>query len=82
MRLQADRLTCLARIFPKVSRANARLHIISSALSAIPMRRMQWWIRPGPSRPWAISNPRPSPEIDKEEGGTDYTLFGGDQEIQ
>ena len=25
------------------------------------MVRMQWWMRPGPSRPCAISNPRPSP---------------------
>ena len=27
------------------------------------MARMQWWMRPGPSRPWAISKPRPSPRI-------------------
>ena len=25
------------------------------------MARMQWWRRPGPNRPCAISNPRPSP---------------------
>ena len=24
---------------------------------------MQWWMRPGPSRPWAIANPSPGPEI-------------------
>lgn len=35
--------------------------ISCSALSALPMRRMQWWIRPGPRRPCAISKPRPSP---------------------
>ena len=28
---------------------------------AAPMLRMQWWMRPGPRRPWAISKPRPSP---------------------
>ena len=29
------------------------LSIISSrALSACPIKRMQWWIRPGPKRPW------------------------------
>ena len=33
----------------------------SSDLSAMPMILMQWWILPGPKRPWAISNPRPSP---------------------
>jgi long-chain acyl-CoA synthetase len=29
--------------------------------SATPIARMQWWMRPGPRRPWAISKPRPSP---------------------
>ena len=33
----------------------------SSARCAQPIRRMQWWMRPGPSRPCAISKPRPSP---------------------
>ena len=28
------------------------------------MARMQWWIRPGPSRPCAISKPRPGPGDD------------------
>ena len=29
------------------------LSIMSSrALSALPIRRIQWWIRPGPKRPW------------------------------
>ena len=37
------------------------LTIKSSALSAEPIILMQWWTRPGPSRPWAISKPRPSP---------------------
>ena len=30
-------------------------------LSADPTSLMQWWIRPGPKRPWAISNPTSSP---------------------
>ena len=34
---------------------------MSSALSVDPIVLMQWWIRPGPRRPCAISNPRPSP---------------------
>ena len=33
----------------------------ASARSAMPMARMQWWIRPGPSRAWAIMKPSPSP---------------------
>ena len=32
---------------PKATRLLARLHISSSARSAGPMRRMQWWMRPG-----------------------------------
>ena len=48
---------------PKVSRDAARWHISSSARSAAPIVRMQWWIRPGPSRAWAIMNPSPSPAI-------------------
>ena len=39
----------------------ARLHSISSARSATPIVRMQWWMRPGPSRAWAIMKPSPSP---------------------
>ena len=31
------------------------------AVSARLINLIQWWIRPGPKRPWAISNPRPSP---------------------
>lgn len=31
------------------------------ALSECPISRMQWWILPGPSLPWAISKPRPGP---------------------
>src|SRR2546428_184071 len=46
---------------PKATRFIARLHISSSARSATPIWRMQWWMRPGPRRPCAISKPRPSP---------------------
>ncbi len=38
----------------------ARRHISSSARSAMPISRMQWWIRPGPSRACAIAKPPPS----------------------
>ncbi len=30
------------------------------ARSAIPISRMQWWMRPGPSRACAMANPPPS----------------------
>ena len=26
----------------------------------MPIARMQWWMRPGPSRAWAIAKPEPS----------------------
>ena len=32
---------------------------MSSARSAMPMARMQWWMRPGPRRAWAIMKPSP-----------------------
>lgn len=54
-------LTWWYSFFPKVSLSAARWHMISKAVSAAPMDLMQWWIRPGPSRPCAISNPLPSP---------------------
>ena len=52
---------CSATVRPKATRDDARLHMSSSERSARPMRRMQWWMRPGPRRPCAISKPRPSP---------------------
>ena len=52
---------CSASGLPNAMRACRRSTIISSARSAAPMERMQWWMRPGPRRPWAISKPRPSP---------------------
>ncbi len=44
---------------PKASRELARSHIISIARSAVPIARMQWWMRPGPRRSWAITKPAP-----------------------
>ena len=41
---------------------------LPSATSAAPMVRMQWWMRPGPSLPCAISKPRPSPSRRLEAG--------------
>ena len=46
---------------PKAVRDWRRRHIRPSASSAAPMVRIQWWIRPGPRRPCAISKPLPSP---------------------
>ena len=42
---------------PNASRSFARRHIISIARSQVPIARMQWWMRPGPSRSWAITKP-------------------------
>ncbi len=49
--------------WPNVTRETALRHIASSARSAAPIERMQWWMRPGPSRAWAIMKPSPSPAI-------------------
>jgi hypothetical protein len=51
---------CSASGLPNGVRSHARSHISSSAFSARPTARMQWWIRPGPSRACAIANPPPS----------------------
>lgn len=51
---------CWASGLPNASRETARRHISSMARSAIPISRMQWWIRPGPSRAWAMAKPPPS----------------------
>ena len=32
-------------------------HIISIARSQLPIARMQWWMRPGPRRSWAMTKP-------------------------
>ncbi len=46
-----------ASVPPNASRVLARSHIISIARSQVPIARMQWWMRPGPSRSWAITKP-------------------------
>ena len=46
--------------WPKATRDTARSHISFRARSAAPIARMQWWMRPGPSRAWAIMKPSPS----------------------
>ena len=51
---------CSASGLPNATRSVTRRHIRSSARSATPMQRMQWWMRPGPSRAWAMANPEPS----------------------
>jgi hypothetical protein len=45
---------------PKVDREAVRRQSISSARSAIPIARIAWWMRPGPSRSCASRNPSPS----------------------
>ena len=47
---------------PNATRDCSRRAIASSASSAAPIVRMQWWMRPGPSRPCAISKPAPFAE--------------------
>ena len=54
---------CSASGLPKATRAEARSHISVMARSASPIDRMQWWMRPGPRRAWAIAKPSPSPAI-------------------
>src|SRR4028118_454195 len=53
---------CSASGLPNPSRLLTPPHISSSALSATPIWRMQWWMRPGPTRPAATrqtGRPRP-----------------------
>ena len=45
---------------PNVDREAVRRHSSSSARSAIPIARMAWWMRPGPSRSCASRKPSPS----------------------
>ena len=44
-----------------VTAPEARSQSMSNARCATPSQRMQWWIRPGYNRCWAIRNPSPSP---------------------
>ena len=41
------------------SRRAARSHMRSKARWQMPIHRMQWWMRPGPSRAWAMAKPAP-----------------------
>jgi hypothetical protein len=43
-----------------ICRAAARAHMSSKARSQMPIQRMQWWMRPGPSRSCAMRKPAPS----------------------
>ena len=55
--IQSRTTPCSASGLPKATRPSARSHISSMARSATPIARMQWWIRPGPSRAWAMAKP-------------------------
>ena len=59
---------CCEQRRPKATRLSTRAHISSIARSATPIARMQWWIRPGPSRAWAIAKPSPSSPIRLDAG--------------
>ena len=57
----ASRTTpCSESGLPNAIRFCTRSTISASARSAAPIARMQWWMRPGPNRAWAIANPLPS----------------------
>ncbi len=45
---------------PNAWRSRTRTVMSSSARSAAPMQRMQWWMRPGPRRACAMAKPPPS----------------------
>ena len=47
----ADHALLGERLAERDARSDARWHISSSARSARPIRRMQWWMRPGPEPP-------------------------------
>ena len=66
--IQSRTTPWLASGRPKATRDAARRHISSIAASATPIARMQWWMRPGPKRAWAIANPAPSSPIRLETG--------------
>ena len=72
--IQSCTLARSANGWPKVTREAARAHISSSARSAAPIVRMQWWMRPGPRRAWAIKKPWPSSLSDQFEAGTRTSL--------
>ena len=55
--------------------------MICKARSARPIVLIQWWILPGPSRPWAISNPLPSPVRKKGEQPLSFVIYTDPEEI-
>ncbi len=63
MRLVGDPLLDHALLGKRTAEGDARsdppAHR-SRARSAAPIVRMQWWMRPGPRRAWAMANPPPS----------------------
>ena len=65
---RCSQIECSISFLPNATRDCSRFTIAFSASSAAPIVRMQWWIRPGPSRPCAISKPRPSPSSMVEAG--------------
>ncbi len=69
---------CSATGLPKATLSSARRHIISRQRSASPTRRMQWWMRPGPSLPCAISKPSPSPSSMLEAGTRTFSKTTSD----
>ena len=66
--MRSCQIDCSDSGLPNATRSDSRSIIDSSARSAAPIERMQWWMRPGPRRPCAISKPRPSPSRMVETG--------------
>ena len=58
--MRSSHTPCSARVLPNATRLSSRSHRSSRARSAAPMVRMQWWMRPGPRRAWAMAKPPPS----------------------
>ena len=55
-----DRLLVARAPSRRRSATRARSQSMSNARCDTPSQRMQWWMRPGPSRCWAIRKPSPS----------------------
>ena len=51
---------CSASVLPNAVRDFERSTISWSARSPAPRARITWWMRPGPSRAWALAKPPPS----------------------
>ena len=61
--IQSWTTPCWAMGLPNAVRLSVLRHMSSTARSAMPISRMQWWMRPGPSRAWAMAKPPPSSPI-------------------